>query len=118
MTSGSQSYQSSCIINYVEKMEQMISEKSPLSTICNVRLSIFFKILFTLELIFTTSRFNKFPDKWLHEGGLYEDRRDLMASTKKGFSITEKGIPQLTNAFNQAWSIIFYLYLAISTVLF
>jgi hypothetical protein len=67
-----------------------------------VRLFIFFKVLFTLELTFITSRFNKVPDKELREGGLYEDRSDLIESTKKGFSITEKGIPQLTKAFNQA----------------
>jgi hypothetical protein len=45
---------------------------------------------------------NKVPDKLLHEGGLYEDQRDLITFTKKGFSITEKEIPQLTKAFNQA----------------
>jgi len=67
-----------------------------------VRLFSLLKIFFTLELILITSWFNKFPDNVSRDGGSYEDRRDLIASTKKGFLITENGMPQLMKAFAHA----------------
>src|SRR3954453_8178642 len=76
-------------------------EKNCIISLLKVKSSATSNSSLILLLIRATSLSNNRPDKVNRDGGIYSRFKSLNKSIINGFSITSKGIPAITHAFNK-----------------